>query len=455
MIKGPWWTPPGRCEAEPSQPAGQRAGRDEREAAGAAIRNVDSGVWMGSDGSEEPVDAFGAPQQARGGRLRVPRKFSVPVAEVHAAAIVEECVDRGKETVDLDNLGLSRLTPSIIEPLRQLIRHSHDDLLSPPSEDEYAALTPSIQLYLSRNRLTTLPAELFNLEHIVVLSVRNNELRELPPSIARLRKLKELNIAGNAIRRLPWELLGILHAHGRNHTIHVRPNPLIRPVNGEEPSRLEAMKKTPNGPPPPATDLHRFKESCLTAGSWNMTSELDWRLRLARLDREQRNAPPLPADEAAPRRLHELICLASSAVRYFTLDGTIYGGGDPAVDDSAPVISDPTSSCPTTRPGQASAPSLFEVALQAVQSTYDLRELPEQIPCRVRAALHTAARAALEGNAKCSMCRRSFIVARAEWTEYWHSGPASTFNLDSVLPFFRRTCSWSCAVPTVIGTSLY
>lgn len=82
-------------------------------------------------------------------------------------------------------------------------------------------VTP-IQIFLSGNRIKTLPAELFRVENLTVLALRknsvyftvgvlinttgNNGLTEIPPAIGALKNLEELTIGGNQIKFLPAEI---------------------------------------------------------------------------------------------------------------------------------------------------------------------------------------------------------------------------------------------------------
>ncbi|KAL1942971.1 hypothetical protein VTO73DRAFT_4642 [Trametes versicolor] len=66
-----------------------------------------------------------------------------------------------------------------------------------------------IQLFLANNTITHLPAELFRVSSLTVLSLRSNALTTIPPQIVHLTSLKELNVAQNKLRWLPVEMLSM------------------------------------------------------------------------------------------------------------------------------------------------------------------------------------------------------------------------------------------------------
>jgi len=436
-----------------------------------SLRNADSGVWMGSDDS---IDSIVSSQQRLQGLAMEDETDddfalveTVPDGEALASKFIQHCLDNGKETVDLSDLGLHALSDATIRPLHQLVRQAFADFTHPPSEEEFGPLTPSIQLFLSRNQLSSLPAELFNLTNISVLSLRNNQLKHLPPAIARLQNLTELNIAGNGMRHLPWELLDIIHCQGKHRQITVRPNPLVEPVDLSGPSPLPKAHFTQAVK---SEDLNRFGETRLVYenlrrkyqedGCLNMRGELELRRKLGRMMRMQYLQEASRAGRELKLCREELIYLASSAVYYFGVDGTPMRRGTGMLPPEADygAVLEPTANKPASA-GSAAVPSLFELALRGMQASYNLQDLLPHLPnsdlsLRLTSALRAAARnAAGNGNETCSTCGQGFVIARAEWMEYWFNGFPSQTELTSetVLPFLRRSCSWACAQPSEMG----
>ncbi|KPP62599.1 Leucine rich repeat containing 10-like [Scleropages formosus] len=63
-----------------------------------------------------------------------------------------------------------------------------------------------LRLYLSENRLQTLPPELHGLQQLQLLALDFNSLEELPLVVCRLPQLNTLYLGSNRLRRLPREL---------------------------------------------------------------------------------------------------------------------------------------------------------------------------------------------------------------------------------------------------------
>ena len=95
QYHGTWW--------------GQRAKR-QHLAGRTFIRNLDSGVWMGSDSSDDTLPDTStngyAPQAVslQLSRCRQSVQSSLTPAEIHAYRVVQDSVDRDKEYVDLSSV---------------------------------------------------------------------------------------------------------------------------------------------------------------------------------------------------------------------------------------------------------------------------------------------------------------------------------------------------------------
>lgn len=309
-------------------------------------------------------------------------------------------------------------------------------------------------MYLYGNNLASLPSELWNL-NITVLSLRNNELDELPPAISQLRSLKELNVAGNNLQWLPWEMLQLLQDDGPLKTLTLRPNPFID-GNLTVPEPTSTYGPILNRsvwtelPPENLSDIYGSLEIRLHAA---LRLRIDPYLNALEARRLAND------NEAEMRRLRRALStaynftyLASSAVSYFHLDGSLLDSQRdkcPTETGYPLVLQQMCQSLP--EPSITAVPSLFELALRSAQKCSDLRDweniLPHDAPPAAKKGLATALRVKDEGEQKCSVCRRSYVLARTEWIEYWHcvQGWDATITRDSVVPFMRRACSWACA----------
>ncbi|KAL8832925.1 MAG: hypothetical protein Q9170_004653 [Blastenia crenularia] len=376
-------------------------------------RNMDSGVWMGSDSDIEDelhvlnVDTSRPskllPQLALE-TLEDPGNFSGPVfpywddqpdyfeefwgVQKTAVDYINKCVDDGIEVIDLK-----------FGPLTE----------SSARWQDYSTLSPKLQIYLAGNRLSRLPGRLFQLQAITVLSLRNNNITELPAAIGNLVNLSELNVSNNNLRWLPYEIRELLQRNLRFLGFH--PNPFIR-----------AMSRFIN-PISPTAAL------CSTEPT---IQHIDGTLA--------RDSPPSPVTtsthwpESAPTgqtQMHTNKEMKTSIPRF---------------------------GLPRSRPLHK-VPSLFETSLRTCYNLPQLSQLPFLVPTpeATTAALKHAWHVKQEGGQRCTICNSSFIIPRTEWIEWWQlavkaeplvSQPPSDEDyrlLGSPVPLLRRGCSWSCA----------
>lgn len=438
MVKGPWWN------------VGRRQGNSLRKSMvkKEGLRNADSGVWMGSDDSMESfcsdagrIDNTVRDETAQQRRLL---GLSGDDPESFAAKVVQRCSENGMEMVDLSDTGLTQISNATLIPLHQMIKHVHDDLTQPPSEDLFAPLTPSIQLYLYGNYLTSLPSELFRLQNITVLSLRNNRLQKIHPAITQLPKLAELNISGNRLPDLPWEMMSMLRSTGDSCQVSLRPNPFKVPKFD---TKYEA-----------STDADRDDDSNRASGTAKLFQLLEANFLVGRRALNGGDEDATPKKKRNSRE--QLIFLAPSRILYLENDGSpmrnqhaTHTGGQNAWEE--PVL-EPQH--PPTTDASTAAPSLFELALRSAQLSFDLRDvtqtLPSETPSALARALEEAAKGVDYGNECCSTCNKRFVIPRAEWIEYWfHGHEYYELSEDMILPFKRKACSWACAQVTPVGTA--
>jgi len=78
-------------------------------------------------------------------------------------------------------------------------------------------------LYLSGNRLTSLPVVVTTLRRLAVLHISHNAIESLPPTVAQLQELHVLHLHSNRLSTLPVELLALL----KLRQLSIRDNPLV------------------------------------------------------------------------------------------------------------------------------------------------------------------------------------------------------------------------------------
>ncbi|KAI9841394.1 MAG: hypothetical protein M1837_000727 [Sclerophora amabilis] len=413
---------------------------DRRPAKREFKRTVDSGVWLGSEGTnasdDDDDDGGGRFEGAASGavaeRLKAPDGAGVSRAwnysldnrheirdlvspEQHETAswddtpearldrIVQLCLEQGNECVDLSSLQLTSIPESSITPLNSLTKHPPVDQL-PPSQEAYKPLTPSLHVFLSQNLLHSVPGAVLSLENLTVLSLRNNKLRELPPAIGRLTKLVELNVGGNRLQWLPGEILNLLGDEGCLSTLSIHPNPFVE-RNVEDDGDFHFIESIRE-----KSRHHGYPQS--THG----TSQV-------------------------PKRFVQpgIEFVGASSVQYFHLDGSPLHTPPPRGDHNATLVH-----------------SLVELALRSCRSSSQLSHtlslLPEDSPETLDRLLSEAQITEESGGQSCAVCGRDFLIARTEWIEWWKlvrckpNQPfySRTMMAVETLAVRRRGCSWRC-----------
>lgn len=431
-YRGTWW---GEMVKDPKR---KRADFKDK-------RLVDSGVWMGSDesGADSPLLSSEAsnwgedllvPAQrpsalsARGRNVenssempgqREPsqrvgfRKVEEPREYELARAVVNECLERGEDSVDLSNGNLRVLPPGLLRPLQHLTKLPA--VREPPvTEDVYSSLQPFLRLFLAGNSLTAVSGELFELKSLRVLSLRNNKLTNIPPAIRQLTMLQEVNLSVNRLQYLPWELLWLIKKGDLKH-LTVRPNPLMQIEDAD----IAQWHFPHDTAPQSISDALKMSEY----------------------------EGPAPEEAWAP------IHVATGPVRRFNMEGVPVG--EPTLMGGMRTNE---SNGSDTR-----VPSLREVSLLAFSrspffdmiSDADIADLPALM---VR-LLQQAREVRSGGGRHCSVCHRAFVIARTEWIEWWDcatyenglKGPRPSGESLRPLPFRRFGCSWACVPGEVSG----
>ncbi|KAL0937305.1 leucine-rich repeat domain-containing protein [Colletotrichum truncatum] len=406
-------------------------------------RDLDSGVWMGSDSTDgdESIMMPDLPTQARLPQLNnvpVRRRNVISPEELEAREKIQKFVDAGEEQIDLSMMGLKTLSDATIRPLSEFA------CIPVVAEGvPFEQKDPALELYLYTNPLQRLPGAIFDLEHLTVLSLRHCRLRELPPAIGKMRNLRTLNLAQNLLRYLPAELLDLMAAPSALGELRLQGNQFFQTTDL-----------------PRLSDLEDLENECLNGQ------------RLAEAWR--------PGSDGVAARF-----FARSPVHY--MDSSGFSHSDFRLDPEAVIVpierpqseqnmslTMPSSSAPyqSKSAGRSVAsaqgsrvPSLMELALRSASKSSDLNDLPDYIPgsmANLRALLERAADQRETGGLTCSICKKPFVVPTTQWLEWWQvcfieskqkedghvlkARPWTDLDEenDGAVPFLRRGCSWKC-----------
>ncbi|KAI0118307.1 hypothetical protein GGR51DRAFT_211714 [Nemania sp. FL0031] len=426
-------------------------------------RQLDSGVWMGSDelvdpDEEFPIDMEQSPEPKLP-QLRDPRRVpTVTPEELIVRARIETAIEDGNPNIDLSSLGVTTIPDGLISRLTEVAL-----IPSVDKDVPFEQANPELGLYLYNNILTHAPGALFNLEHLTYLSLRNNQISELPPSISKLRNLRELNVSLNRLRYLPGELLNLLESPSTLSSLQIFPNPFYRP--GSPLSQLEPSGAVLEGEGGDNVNLiesedplHNFSNNDITEQSFEGMSS------------------------ARPTFEWQVILHARSPVQYSDSRGSVLsrfrlpsgkpdGASEPA-EQYVTLQTEDVSVLPVPHlPGRDSSLyskpsrvlSLFELALKSASraaQTWDLAPYlsPQAPPSVLQSIDRITAQGILNGNSgtlSCSICGREMMTPLTQWIEWWEISkrnyeplprlePLSMDMSENAIPIMKSGCSWNC-----------
>ncbi|KAK4155332.1 hypothetical protein C8A00DRAFT_42051 [Chaetomidium leptoderma] len=375
-------------------------------------RQLDSGVWMGTDGAlTDTDDSFDLEPAAARFPLAPPRaQPSVPLSparprftsqEQEVQKTIRFCVDNGSEQVDLSGLGLETISEGLLDPIADIC-----PIPTVAKDVAFEQREPEVKVFLSNNRLRSFPVALLNVEHLTVLTLRANRLVRIPPAISKLKNLEALNIAQNYLRFLPGELLGFLQRGGKPRTLNIQPNRFWQPdtawLNN---AGAEQYERLTFGAQPEA----------IIGSSWSgLTTKLHSRTPVHFLDSAQKaystfTLPPLDSRPSSDilLELEPFTSLATPRER-------------------ASELRSHASTSKVVNP--KGAKSLFELALRACATSAQAEHIlpwlrqDESLPPHFAPAVERAADIYLEGGAECAVCRRETLMPLAQWVEFRQLG---------------------------------
>ncbi|KAH6686908.1 hypothetical protein F5X68DRAFT_232234 [Plectosphaerella plurivora] len=411
-------------------------------------RQLDSGVWLGSDSTDDGFDALQIPKKAK-----LPVAVQQPVAapkpviselEREAQRIIQLCLDEGNETVDLSAMGLESLSAGTIKPLNAIV-----PIPLVAKDVPFEQTPPSIKLILARNPFLQMPSAICDIENLTLLSLRGCGLKELPPGIGRLTKLQTLNLAQNQLTSLPGELLNLLSVPAKLQDLFLQGNNFRKPA-------------VPSDEEYAAHDKQR---------------------RLAGIPTVDYDSPAASMVYTPPSGIYECIgarFLGSSPVEYsdstsrriseFSLDAPLENNSIKAVIPGVVTGENniPYHAVTHTPPPKASAvPSLLELAARSCYRSSDLEQLVDYLPESLpgpRKAVQRAIEQRAKGGQECVGCGKTMITPTAQWLEWWQVmrviaregetqlHPWSEDKEEQAIPFLRKGCTWKC-VPTSMSVN--
>jgi len=486
-YRGPWWLPPTAIVNSKQK----------------LSKFVDSGVWLSSEGSEENLElANPTSKPTRNVRMPCPsilptnhsrgldivgqtdenkqrtyrRSVKAKIDRVLpgldlAEQIINQCVEKGKEDVDLSyvsspsikeiksytnsqfsDMALEVLPDEILKPLHQLMNIHRLDYAHSPDSPYFVSFTPELRIYLRKNQLREVPREICRLKNVTTLSFLNNNIKELPHTIGDLKDLQELNIAGNEIRWLPYSLLPLLQKEKDSHPLRIvtSPNPLLSPCQFDGPTIHRW------------TDIYPFVFARqFSEGNFaNLTTdEQVFSTMVSRLvSAWQRRGDGTPNEDTKPT------FIASSNIHYFDPVGQLCRTTSSLDYDltltksfEVNLTAKPNAPEPSDR-----SPSLIELASRSLlrsptpfpdmlrEIELQILENPYQLPTSVNRVLGILRDLSNEDLPRCSVCEKQYVIKRAQWMEYWsvnspHSGERTVLSAENIfLPFMREACSWKC-----------
>ena len=444
-------------------------------------RNYDSGVYMMSDGTESfeslPVQhksPFGPdgldklPSQNVGVASTSVSRAPTSKEEDEFCAVLDVLLEENSEVYEFFRRNLQDQDIGRIGELTSVIKNVPDPGGELPAEGQYRSMVPRLYVNFKGNKLRHLTPSLFDVENLNSLILTDNNIDELPAEIRHLSNLRVLNISNNNLRWLPFDLLELYGANGQMEILADSGIPWLEPkvrqrfdqsgIRNHVPG-TEAALQVPDAKLQIASKVQNIQQ---IIDSHPGREELLWWLRNIELIASSVEIPRAgffphhPSIETTSAPMY----LARTLVSYFDETNNLVKGSPapPSSNDDDFVIITETERGAHGVPASIFSPaqdakhtnSLATMAVHsALEHMYhedlsyqDLRErIGEPLPRVAAALLEQAERNNCAGFGEfreCHVCEREYIIARAEWVEWW------IVKSCKVLPFKVRVCSWAC-----------
>lgn len=299
-------------------------------------------------------------------------------------------------------------------------------------EEAYQPLVPDIKLFLANNQLRRLGKEIFEIENLVVLSVRQNELKRLPDAFRRLTRLEELNVSGNQLDSLPYAILNLIRK-AKLRKLSTFPNPFKEHDENERVDLLEQIA-TP-GPTLVAESRPTYYWKNGRLANVQEISRQVPQLQHGYMDQIwQSNRYGGSRPVSFSMQADHVPSLVELALVECSRQEDFFGFADcPGEEEEG--SHDPDKEFPASSFGVLRGRLRHESAITA-----DM--------------LRKGQKVLAEGGKSCSVCGRNYIIQRVSWYE-WHrlmdtvALPSSqdaerSVQTSNVIPFYCEGCSFLC-----------
>lgn len=415
---------------------------------------------------------------------------SAPTAEQAFVQQMDHGIARNQESYDFDGQGLEDSDIRHIGNLKTVISDPpvHDTEL--PTAGQYRSLLPKLQIHLSKNKLCRLVPSLFDLADLTGLYLRQNEIEELPQQISRLTKLETLDVSLNKLKYLPFDVISLLSPHGNMTRLTFMGKDLLQPMSSHRFSVADYQKQEQaslhHTDSLPLDEVREDASSQLahlyqTLATCKDRDQAVWRIRYFESwtnsfgggdDTWECNVeqdvgfyphhPSLPLDVMNDGQVlaHAPRYIARTLVSYYDQGGNVLKGSPRlpcSNEEEYPVIVETnqgTYGVPSspwfTPPSTSKMSSLVTASLYrglrstnigTIRAFLDSDFLPV-----VEAILSQAEENAADGYGlfrRCHTCHKEYIVARAEWIEFWSRG-------GEFVPLKASVCSWGCVPVSMV-----
>ncbi|EMD91187.1 hypothetical protein COCC4DRAFT_136434 [Bipolaris maydis ATCC 48331] len=397
---------------------------------------------------------------------------------------LDEGLDRDQETYDFEGQGLYDSDITRIGELRFVIKDPLVNDSEAPAEGQFRSFEPEIHLNLNKNRLRRLVPSLFSVTCLNSLALRENEIEELPQDIRRLESLEELYVSQNKLKYLPFDVVNLLWPYGNLGRLTTMGSDLLEPMTskrfhtrapGEEVYTqhldkgsydLDSLRQHARSQ---LVHLYESLPTCIDRDStvWRIRYFESWATCFSSGPDSKQDMgfyPHHPSLHVRDIDSDVLLVylpryIARTLVSYYDQTGSLLRGSPslPASDyEKYPVIVETlrgTYGVPSSAwfapPEHSKVPSLLTATLTRslqTDTTSDLRKMISnngeyEIPRAAEKILTQADRTAEGGYSvfrECHACHKQYVVARAEWIEFWSNGNGY-FH-----PFKVSVCSWGC-----------